>query len=250
MYFILSKALLFLLSPILWVFTLLIITVVAKNVKRKKHFLISALILLYLIACPLLLTVVSRLWNTKPYPAGNKRHYSCAIVLGGFSSYDKNGNGYFNSSADRFIQGMRLLLTGKAAHLLITGGNGNLNPGSFREGDWTRSQLLQLKVPDSSILIENQSRNTIENAEFSKMVLQKTHLPPPYLLITSDFHMRRALMIFKKQGYNVDAYPCNFTDGGEPVSLGDLIPDSGTIAGWSTYLKEFVGYMVDCFKKS
>jgi uncharacterized SAM-binding protein YcdF (DUF218 family) len=246
MYFILSKVLLLLIFPFTWIFVLLVYAVITKNTRRKYRLLIATAVLLYLFSCPLLLNWLAGAWD---YPASNnQKHYSCAIILGGFSSVDNNGNGYFNSSADRFIQGMKLLTDGKAGHLLISGGNGNLIPGKFREADWVKTQLQELKYPDSSILIEDRSRNTIENAQFSKPILQKAKLQPPYLLVTSAFHMRRAYMIFKKQGYNVDADPCNFTNGGG-FSIDALIPDAGVLAGWNTYLKEVVGYVVDSFKK-
>jgi len=248
MYFILSKLLIFILSPILWVFVLLIIALVTKNSKRKKRLLISSVLLLYVFANHLLFNQFARAWNIAPYPKNNKKVYSCAIVLGGFSGAD-NGKGYFNTNADRFIQGIKLLKTGKADHLLISGGNGNLIPGTFREGDWVRGQLKELQFPDSSILIEDRSRNTIENAVFSKAILKKANLHPPYLLVTSAFHMRRALMIFKKRGFDVDAYPCNYMGGTDAVSLSNLIPDAGALAGWDIYLKEVVGYAVDYFKK-
>lgn len=249
MYFILSKVLLFILSPFLWVCALLLCTFFAKDAKRKKRLFITSLVVLYLFSCPLLLNMVARAWGISTALPKVTRNYSCVIVLGGFSSYDSNENGYFNSAADRFIQGILLLSTGKAKHLLVTGGNGSLIQGHFREGDFVKGRLKDLNYPDSSILIESQSRNTIENAVFSKPVLQHAHLQPPYLLVTSNFHMRRALMIFRKAGYNVDPYPCNFGSELNKPSFNDLIPDAGVYNGWITYFKEMVGYVVDDWKK-
>jgi uncharacterized SAM-binding protein YcdF (DUF218 family) len=249
MYFILSKVLLFILSPYLWVCALLLLTFFAKNTKRKRKLFITTLIVMYLFSCPLLLTLMAKAWGVSNSLQKVNKTYSCVIVLGGFTSYDEKENGYFNGAADRFIQGILLLKTGKAKHLLITGGNGNLIQGTFREGDWVKAQLKNLDYPDSSILIENQSRNTIENAVFSKKVLQKAHLQPPYLLVTSNFHMRRALMIFRKAGYNVDPYPCNFGSEAGGLSFNDLIPSGGTLDGWTLYFKEMVGYVVDGWKK-
>lgn len=248
MYFILSKVLLFLLFPLLWVFAFFLTALLTKNPKRKKRFFIIALVMLYFFSTPFFLNRVANWWSTKPGRANEPKVYSCAIVLGGFSGPDENNNGYFNGSADRFIQGVRMLTTGKAKHILITGGNGSLFPGQFSEGNWVKTQLHELRIPDSSILIENRSRNTIENAVFSKAILQKAGLQPPYLLITSDFHMRRSLMIFQKEGYNVVPYPCNFIAGNTGNSFYDLIPDGGAIGGWGIYLKEMVGYVVDKWK--
>jgi len=249
MYFILSKVLLFLLFPVLWVLGLLIAGLLTKKPKRKKRFLIASLLVLYIFSAPLFLNLFARAWSVEPFLAKEPKFYSCAIVLGGFSGPDKNNKGYFNGSADRFIQGIKMLTTGRATHLLITGGNGSLFPGQFTEGEWVKTQLNALKIPDSCVLIEGRSRNTIENAVFSKALLQKAGLQPPYLLITSDFHMRRAYMIFKKEGYSyITPYPCNFMAGNTGDSFYDLIPEGGTLAGWEIYLKEVVGYVVDKWK--
>jgi len=245
MSFILSKVFLFLLYPLSWIFVLFIIALFAKSPVRRKRFLIASIILLYIFSVPFFLNLVARAWSISPFLAKEPKVYSCAIVLGGFSGPDKNNNGYFNGSADRFIQGIRMLTTGRAKRILITGGNGSLFPGQFSEGNWVKTQLDELKIPDSSVLIENRSRNTIENAVFSKAILQKAGLQPPYLLITSDFHMRRAYMIFEKEGYKVIPYPCNFMAGNTGSSLYDLIPDGGSIGGWNIYFKEIVGYVVD-----
>ncbi len=248
MYFILSKILIFLLYPLLWVFTLIVIAVIIKSQKKKKRLLVIAVILLFLFSNSFLFNEFAKAWSYGSDTTATKK-YSCAIVLGGFSSADKDGNGYFNESADRFIQGVRLLETGKVKRILITGGNGNLIPGNYREGTWTKGQLKDLNIPDSSILIESNSRNTIENADFSKKILLANHVQPPYLLVTSDFHMRRSMMIFKKHGLDVVAYPCNYMAGHSDISIASfIIPDAGALDGWSIYLKEIVGYVVDYWK--
>jgi len=245
MYFILSKVLLFLLFPLLWVFALFIVALLAKNPRRKKRFFIIALVMLYFFSVPFFLNQFANWWSITPSHANETKVYSCAIVLGGFSSIGRNNAGYFNGSADRFIQGVKTLLTGKATHIMITGGNGSLFPGGFSEANWVKTQLAAFKIPDSLTLIESRSRNTIENASFSKTMLQKAGLKPPYLLITSDFHMRRSLMIFQKQGYDVVPYPCNIMAGHNDFSFTDLVPDGSSIGGWEIYLKEMVGYVVD-----
>jgi uncharacterized SAM-binding protein YcdF (DUF218 family) len=249
MYFILSKLLLFLIYPFLWVCALLVIAIFSKNSRRKQRLLLAAIIVLYVFSCPFLLNSFANAWSVKDESGPATKTYSCAIVLGGFTTFGKNGDGYFNWAADRFIQGVKLLKTGRVNHLMITGGNGNIITHGHYEGDWASGQLKALKIPDSCVLVEDRSRNTIENAVFSKRILEKSGLKPPYLLVTSDFHMRRSLMIFKKAGYDVLPYPCNFTDGKNPFGLNDFAPDAETLGGWDIYLKEVVGYVVDGFKK-
>ncbi|MES2809119.1 MAG: YdcF family protein [Bacteroidota bacterium] len=247
MYFIFSKILLFILLPVYWVIALLAIGLVVKNPKRKKRFLIAGFVMLYLCSAPLFLKSFQYVWDVKPYPANDTTKYSCVIVLGGFSSGGGEDGGHFNSSADRFIQGAKLMETKQASHILISGGTGELIPGAFREAAWVRTQLLKFNVPDSAILVENNSKNTIENARFSKALLQQMHLPPPYLLVTSSYHMRRSLMIFKKAGVPVVPYTCNYLYGNLTFGIGDLLPEGHTIAKWESYTKEIVGYTVNYF---
>lgn len=248
MYFIASKVLLFLLLPVYWVVILLFVALIVKDRKRKQRVLLAAIIVLYLFSIPLFVNVMEKAWDVKPYPANSNEKYSCVIVLGGFSSGSEKNNGHFNGNSDRFIQGVKLIATRQASHILISGGNGLLAPGGFREATWAKTQLEQLNIPDSLILTESNSKNTLENARFSKTILENSHLPPPYLLVTSAFHMRRSLMIFKKAGLNVVAYPCNYFTSDASFIISDIMPDANTLFTWEYYIKEVVGYMVNYFK--
>ncbi len=247
MYFILSKLLVYLLFPLSWVFILFIAALLLKDRRRKKKFFVAAVIVLFVFSNSFLFNNFARRWDIPAYELKSNETYNCAIVLGGFSGGYYSAKGHFTASADRFIQGARLLTTGKAAHLLITGGSGSLVPGGFREGAWARTQLEDLKIPDSVILIENNSKNTIENARFSDVILKQRHLNGPYLLVTSAFHMRRAAMIFKKEGIAIIPYSCNFFTQ-EKQSFDDyIIPSADVLSGWNVYIKEVIGYIVNYF---
>jgi uncharacterized SAM-binding protein YcdF (DUF218 family) len=248
MYFIFSKLLLFLILPFYWVLALLVAALISKDKKRKQRLLIGAVVVLYLFTIPYPLAWFAKAWDMRSYPPQNAGPYSCVIVLGGFSSADKTIGGHFNASADRFIQAVKLLNTKKATHILISGGNGNLAPGQFREAAWVKAQLKDFNIPDSVILVENNSKNTVENAKFSKGLLAKAHLSPPYLLVTSAFHMRRSAMIFKKAGMLVAPYPSNFIVGEAGFFPGNFIPNAEVLAGWGYYTKEVVGYAVNSIK--
>lgn len=248
MFFILSKLLLIFLAPLNWILAALIIAFAVKQQKRKKRFFKIALILLLVFTNPYILDFIGSSWNIKNGPLENKTTFSCVIVLGGFSSGTAKGKGYFNNASDRFIQGLKLLSSHKASHILISGGNGELVNDGFREGDWVKSQLRLFNVPDTCILVENRSRNTLENAAFSKLILQKSKLQPPYILVTSAYHMRRSLGVFKKANIDVVPYSCNYLTGGKAFSIWKLMPDANVLSTWNIYLKEFVGTFVYQFK--
>ena len=276
MYFILSKILLYLLLPLSWIFVLFVLCITTKSKKRRARYFIASLSLLYIFSNNFLFNQVANRWDIAERHLNSADKYSCAIILGGFSSEGPNGEGMFNMSADRFIQGAMLFKTGKVSRILITGGNGSLLPGQFMVAGWksmhpekqfekyldlyqhieeknyierVRKQFLALQIPDTAILIENKSRNTIENARFTKVVLNKARQQGPFLLVTSAFHMRRAEMIFKKEHIEVVPYPSNFiTNRTGRFSFDDyFIPDSEILGRWNVYLKEFVGYIVNSF---
>jgi uncharacterized SAM-binding protein YcdF (DUF218 family) len=249
MFFILSKILLFLIVPFFWIVLLLIAAVAARNPLKKQRLLISAFVLLVIFSVPAFLNIIVRKWDIRETRL-KQPQYSCAIILGGYAFEDKDNQGHFSEASDRFIQGLKLKVQNKVGNILVSGGNGNLNPTSFREGTWTYQQLREFNIPDSCIMTESNSRNSFENALFSKRLLDSAHLAPPYLLVTSAFHMRRSLYTFRKMGIDVQPYSCNYFPGTDKTTLGSFIPSAGTLGGWQLYLKEMVGYIIYHFKSA
>lgn len=246
MYFILSKVLLVIIQPFTWMAVLLIWATITKNNKKKQRLLYTTCAWVYFFANGLVINLFARAWDYPPNKHPGKG-YSSAILLGGFISEDEDGNGVFNGASDRFIQATRLLANGTVKNLLFTGGNGSLNPSKFREGAFVKGELLKMGFPDSTLLIDSLARNTFENAANSKKLLKQSGLKPPYLLVTSAFHMRRAMLIYKREGINVIPYPSHYI-AGRHISIENLIPAIENFGTWNTYTKEIVGYIVTLIK--
>lgn len=247
MYFILSKILLFILLPVNWILALLVAAFIKRNKPGGRSYLIAAIAVFYLLTIPLPFKGITRLWDVEPSYNINGKKYSCVIVLGGFSGTDGQGHGRFTWAADRFIIGAQQVKTGNAAHILITGGNGSLIPGAFKEASWVKQQLRSLGIPDSLILTESNSRNTLENAAFTKAILDSNGLKPPYLLVTSAFHMRRAKMIFNKKGMEVEPYSCSYVTNNRVFDLTDFLPQADILSHWGLYTKEVFGYIANYY---
>lgn len=246
MYFVLSKLLLFLILPLYWIIILVLAGIFVKNRRTKKRCFIAAAIVFYIFSIPILMNAFESIWDIR-VPANHKK-YSCVIVLGGFAGDGGEDGGHFTEMSDRFIQGVKLMTTGQASHILISGGNGMLMPGDFREATYVKTQLRKFNIPDSLILIESNSKNTFENAKFTKVVLEKARIKGPYLLVTSAFHMRRSLMLFRHAGMEVDPYPCNYLTFSTHMLVGAFMPDSNVLGTWEFYIKEVIGYAVNYFK--
>ncbi|RYE20047.1 MAG: YdcF family protein, partial [Sphingobacteriaceae bacterium] len=225
MFFLLSKLLIYFLYPLNWILLLLIAAVFIKNTRYKRRIIVAAFIVFLLFSNGILLNKVASAWDIQPKPQP-KKIYSCALVLGGYISEYNKTTGFFNGAADRFIQALKLKESGATTHLLFTGGNASFTPDGFIEGNWLKQELQPYHFADSTLLFEKQSRNTIENIRFSKAILEAKHLPPPYLLVTSAFHMRRALLICKKAGLQVTPFPCDLSPAANQVSFDQLFPSA------------------------
>ncbi|HET7117649.1 MAG TPA: YdcF family protein [Hanamia sp.] len=238
----LSAILSYFLSPFNWIILLLIVAWIFRKHAIRKPALIIALCIFIVFGNKALFNLYVKNWQPKPVAISTLPVYSCGIVTGGFASPDAEANGYFNSASDRFIQAVKLFKVGKIKYLLISGGNGKEDEKSFREAAWVKSELQTFGIPDSVILIEDHSNNTKENAVNSKHLLDSLNLQPPFLLITSAYHIPRASLLFDKAGVHVDPFPCNYTAGRGSFSFWDLLPTPSTLFSWDDYLKETVGY--------
>lgn len=240
-----SMSLSFILSPVNWILLLIILSYFLKSPGAKKKCRLFALGVFLLFSNPWLLNRYARYWQPPPRNISSDTPYSCAILLGGFGSPDERDNsGYFNSGADRFIQAVKWYKQGKIRNILVAGGNGKKDVKQFNEGEWAMGELVAMGIPRDAILFEDRSENTADNAANTKDMLLAANLKPPYLLITSAYHMPRATLLFKHAGVNTVAFPCNYSGGKSKFHFRDLVPDAGALLGWNLYLKETAGFLL------
>jgi len=137
------------------------------------------------------------------------------IVLGGPIDPDlsaAHGMPVIHGSPDRIFAGAALARRYPNAGIIYTGGSPNLISNDAREADFAAAIFESLGVDKSRLILERASRNTYENAVFSKAIAQ----PKPgehWLLVTSAFHMPRSIGLFRKAGFAVEAYPVDWRVG-------------------------------------
>ncbi|MET4083322.1 uncharacterized SAM-binding protein YcdF (DUF218 family) [Pedobacter sp. UYP30] len=239
MYF-LSKILAFLISPILWICVLLLCAVFCNNQKRKKQLVWISLIALFVFSNGFFSGSVLNAYETS-YPKLEK--YDVGIVLGGFSDINARNNSIeFNGSGDRLFQAIKLYKRGVIHKILIASGSANLIDHKIREADLASAYLKDIDIPDSAILIENNSRNTIENAKNSARFISNAYKSPKILVITSAWHIRRAELIFDKAfKKKLTYYPTDFA-GKTSFDFSDfIIPSAAALNTWPMLFKEWIG---------
>ena len=144
------------------------------------------------------------------------------VVLGGGfeGGINRVRGGYeLNASGDRFVEAAALALRYPEAKVLVSGGTGALMLAGEGDGETAPRLLMALGVDRSRLLIDNEARNTQENAIFSKRLAD----PQPgetWLLVTSAFHMPRSVGLFRKAEFPVVPWPADYrTSGAERPGL-------------------------------
>ena len=139
------------------------------------------------------------------------------VVLGGgieTNPSDARGMAVFTSSAGRIVAAAALAHRYPTARILYSGGNANLvSDDVAKEADIAVAVFESLGVSKARLIIERRSRNTFENAEFSK-ALASPKSGERWLLVTSAYHMPRSVGIFRKVGFAVEPYPADWRLGG------------------------------------
>jgi uncharacterized SAM-binding protein YcdF (DUF218 family) len=247
MFFILSKILVFLIQPICWLVALLAWAFFTKNASKKRRILRILFFLTIALTNPFLKNQTFRFYETPAVPMSSLRDtFDVGIVLGGFSNFDVTTDERlnFNSAANRLTDAVVLYKKGIVRKLLISGGDGNLLGKKSIEAEKTEPFLLLMGVRQEDILLESNSRNTHENALFSKALLDSQRIKSDkILMITSAFHTPRALGCFKKVGLKVEAFPAHFIGATPDWSTNYwLKPDAESFNNWETIIKEWVGY--------
>ncbi len=253
MFFILSKILYFIFQPLTWVVALMGYSLFSKKRSRKKKALIAALVMTLFFTNHFLFNQAAKLWELETITADQiEAPYDIGILLGGYSNphiLPRHDRMNFSISANRFINAYELYRTGKIKKLLLSGGTGDLLQKQPGEAELMHAFLTRIGVPESDIIMENESRNTWENAVFTKKILDKGYPGASCLLITSASHMRRSIGCFKKAGVECTPFSAHFlTEKDRIAPENTIIPDQMGFQLWNALIHEWIGYVAYAVK--
>ena len=214
----------FVASKLLWAITapdaLLLLLLLAglfrlARSRRQRGFpltMLAALLLLTVAVLPVGQWAVAPLSDRFPIPVV-PAHLDGIIVLGGAvepALSRAHGQIAFNDAAERITVALALARRHPEAKLLVSGGDASVLPrAGGDEAGLMRALFVELGVAPERLLVEDRSRNTFENAVLSRALAQ----PKPdevWLLVTSAWHMPRAVGCFRHVGWEVLPYPVDF----------------------------------------
>ena len=166
------------------------------------------------------------------------------IVLGGAVETGTSlarGQITVNDAGEREIALADLARRYPKARLVFSGGSGSLvHQRAVSEAEVVSRHADTLGVPRDRLILEQQSRNTHENALFSARMTQ----PKPeerWLLVTSAWHMPRAVGCFRKAGFAVTAYPVDYRTGGPRDAYRLFTFASDGLTEFDIGVKEWIG---------
>jgi uncharacterized SAM-binding protein YcdF (DUF218 family) len=167
------------------------------------------------------------------------------LVLGGAISPDvsaAHNEVALNEAAERLTVVAELARRYPNARILLSGGTGELIPGAS-EAAFALRLLESFAIARDRILLEDRSRNTVENAVYSKQMAQ----PMPgerWLLVTSAYHLPRAIGVFRKVGFPVEPYPVDWRTRGPEDALLPFASVGDGLRRVDTAVHEWIGLAV------
>jgi uncharacterized SAM-binding protein YcdF (DUF218 family) len=224
----------------------LLYALLTKNQKNKKRFYLIGISMLFFFSNDFIANEVMRAWEVETRAIASVKKYRLAIVLTGTTmNHFPDDRVYFTKGADRVLHTIQLYKAGLIEKILISGGSGRLSSESEPEANKFKKVMLLMGIPEASIIIENETRNTAESALEVKKILATTGFEgEDCVLITSAFHMRRSLACYKKAGIALDSFSTDFYSHPREYHIDSfLIPKIESFLVWHKLVKEWVGFV-------
>lgn len=240
--FLLNKILPVLFLPLGVVIILLLYAII--RVKRWPVFV--ALVILYLAGIPFVGDrLIGSLESRFPaVPPSQVEAADAIVVLGGIFGPPVTEGILPNvtETGERLEAGIVLAQLNKAPWLIFTGGRLPWENRPRLEGDDSKAQAIVRGVSPEKIIVTREVANTADEAR-AVADLMREHDWHRIILVTTAWHMPRAVLLFKRSGVDCIIFPVDFRSSTARTSgLLDFIPNAGALTNTETALREYYGY--------
>ncbi len=232
--------------------SLLLIIGIGLRLVRQRRWMAGLLLVtatwLWLCATPAV-SLLLRLPLERPYPVESlpaiPRAAAIAVLGGAITPAQPPYRPYpsLHGDSDRLWHAARLYHAGKAPLIFAVGGGRAAGGQPLPEAKAMVTFLTDLGVPPEAIVTEGASLSTCENARFGEALLTG-HGIDRILLVTSAYHLPRALATFRSAGIEAVPVAANAATVPERFRLRDWLPDAGTLSASSRILREYLALLV------
>ena len=226
-------------SPLIIIIGLIIFSLITNS---KKIGLLGIFILLFcsipIVSDKLIAYLES---NYKLNQVSEVQEADAIVVLSGMVKVIKNKNNLdyeWGESVDRIFAGIELFKENKSQTLILTRGKLPWSVG-IPEGEYLRVVAIKFGVPEKNILLTENVENTDQEAKAIKKLFSIND--PKVILVTSAFHMPRALTVFEAAGIDIVAFPVDFQSSESKITFMSFIPSSSALSGTSFFVREMIG---------
>ena len=237
MFFILSKTLDLLLSPLTWVIAMLVwglLRMKRNGMRRTRLWVLLATALLAVSGMPV---TSGMLFRSLERGAADTRSpnvvYDAVILLGGAvdgAPRVAGAAGSYNENIDRLIVTFHVLQSGQAKNAILSGRD---------EATIMKAQLMAWGIAEDRLILEERSMNTNGNA-IESVRLAKEHGLESLLLVTSAYHMLRAEECFRARGVKVATLPVDY----RVIAARNIMPRAAFLKSTEDALREYSGRVV------
>jgi len=210
---------------------------------RSKKISLSGVILIILCSLP----IVSKnliYYLEKDYKLQKPSEINSAdaiVVLSGMVNsvkIDQNIHYEFSGSVDRILAGIKLYKSKRSPSLILTRGKVPWSVG-IPEGEYLKDFAISFGIPEESILLTSEVQNTDQEAKAVKDILPKGK--ENIILVTSAFHMPRAIKVFNAAGLNPIPFAVDFKVSAEKVAVMRFLPSAVSFRQTSFFVREMIG---------
>lgn len=254
----LSKATKLALDPLAWLLFLLsflLILVIretsARRLRSIRFVAASAWLLVFFSGNPITARILVSVLEERHslFNHSTQQRFDAIVVLAGgaFGKGDLRPTTQLTSfSMERTLCGIDLFVKGFAPRLVFVGGSSSQSDPDLIEAVEMKRFAERLGIPPESIVVDDRSRNTYENAVETRRLLGDASV----LLVTSAFHMPRAVGLFRNQGLRVSPYPCGYLLGDRPkygwanLNPIDLLPQTEALRKTRLAVNEIIAIAI------
>jgi uncharacterized SAM-binding protein YcdF (DUF218 family) len=202
-----------------------------------RWLVLAAILILFAAATlPLRAVLLAPLENRFPQPPADLQPPYGVVVLGGAIDdlvSAARGQTVFDEGGERITEAVILAKRFPQARIVYTSGINSVLGGTSGEAARARDLMAAMGVAPDRVTIEDRARNTDENARFTAALVHP-EASQRWLVVTSAFHMPRAMGVFEKAGFRPIAYPVSFYTEG--TWAGDLRPIFDPIRNLKTFV--------------
>nr|WP_262908625.1 YdcF family protein [Hymenobacter translucens] len=230
----------------MWLLALLVAALLSRrHPRRQRGFTSAALVLLLIGTNGGLVNEAFLAWELPPVRLKDVPPHDAGVLLSGITRPEKSPHDrvYLGEGADRMMHTLWLYRAGRIRYVIVSGGSGSVRKVAHTEARDLATLLRLSGVPWEAILVEEQSRNTRENALNTQLLLRQHPEIKSLVLITSAFHQRRALGCFRKVGLSPTPFPADYRSNDPRRTVSYWVPEAAALGRWSHLLHEITGYL-------